>query len=235
MNLLEAITYLRRNILDDTGGIGVAWQTFTEADSDTLQLRWTNEELTANVNEAIRQVYRRILPVKEVNASFDITTVASTREYSLDARILQIEGIRCKTSGRYLTQLDIKDVWGYKSFEDTSREPEGYIPNYISGSISLYPTPDAIYEYELLVYRLPLAEADWTSNTTELELRDEFVVPMLWYAAHLCYDKDEVNTLDPNRSLHFLQKFTQEFVATSAYSDTRKRNTTNRSIRYGGL
>ena len=67
MKLIEAMKYLRENILDDIGGLGADWCSFSEDDADSLQLRWGNEELVANINEAMNQVYRRILPVKEYN------------------------------------------------------------------------------------------------------------------------------------------------------------------------
>ena len=48
MTLLDLVTYLRRNILHDTGGTGTDWSAWSEDDYDSIQLRWTNEELTAH-------------------------------------------------------------------------------------------------------------------------------------------------------------------------------------------
>lgn len=235
MNLLSAVTYLRTNILDDIGGIGVSWETFTNTDTSSLQLRWTNEELVSNVEEAIKQVYRRILPVKEVNPLFDITTVEGTSDYVLDSRILQIEGIRSSTTNKTLCRLDLNDVWLDKDFTTLQGTPEYFIPNYDTGSIRFYRIPKAVDTYNLLIYRLPLSELSWSTNTKAIELRDEFIVPMLFYATALCYEKDEANVLDPTRSLYFHQKFNQEFPMTSSYSDVRKRRTSNKEVKYGGL
>lgn len=234
MNLLEAISYLRTNILDDVGGLGSDWESFTDTDSTSLQLRWTNEELVSSINEAINQVYRRILPVKEMNDAFDITTVSGTSEYTLDPRILQIEGIRSKTTGKILKRIAIEDLWADEKLFTKQGTPVSYIPNIDTGIIHLYATPDVSDTYSLLVYRLPLKSLSWDDPYTDIELRREFIIPMLSYAASICYEKDEANTLDPNRVVYFLSKFNQEFPATSAYSDTRKRRTSNRSIEYGG-
>ena len=235
MDLLEAVSYLRQNILDDVGGIGSDWDSFTEDDTSSFQLRWENEELVSNINEAINQVYRRILPVKEVNISFDITTVQGTSLYELDARILQIVGIRDTATNKTLTRIDLDSVWEDEKLLTEEKTPQFYIPNYDTGSITFYKVPTEAVTYSILAYRLPLVTQSWDNSDTELELREEFVVPMLWYAASLSYDKDEANIADPGRSLYFLQKFNQEFPQTSAYSDTRKRRTSNRPIKYGGL
>ena len=48
MNTLQLVTFLRENILDDTGGEGVDWTTYDKDSFDSIQLRWGNEELVAN-------------------------------------------------------------------------------------------------------------------------------------------------------------------------------------------
>ena len=235
MNLLEAITYLRTNILDDTGGLGADWESFRDTDSDSLQLRWTNEELTASITESINQVYRRILPIKDSDPIFQIVSTVSVQNYSLDSRILQVLGVRDSTTGKILERLDLSDVWEEKDLFTREQTSTRYIPNYDTGTITFYPIPTETVTYNLLVYRLPLSNPDWNKNNKDLLLREEFIVPMLYYAAHICYDKDEANVLDPGRAVYFLPRFNQEFLMTSAYSDTRKRSTTNRTISYGGL
>lgn len=238
MNLLEAVTYLRTNILDDIGGLGSDWESFLDTDSSSLQLRWTNEELASNINEAVNQAYRRILPVKEMNEVFDITTEANTATYTVNPKILQIEGVRSQETGKTLIRIDIESVWDERDIFTRSNTPTCYIPNLDTGKIVFYPKPVKEVTYSLLVYRLPLKTLVWDENTVDscdnIELREEFIVPMLNYAAALCYEKDEANTLDPNRVSFFIAKFNQEFPQTSAYSDNRKRKTSNRSVKYGG-
>jgi len=234
MTLLEAITYLRTNLLDDVGGLGADWSYFDALDSSSLQLRWGNEELVSNINEALSQVYRRILPVKEMNSIFDITTITGVGTYPLDPRILQVVGVKSQSTGKTLTRTDIEAVWDDRSLFTEQKTPICYIPNLDSGNISFYAIPAEADTYSLLVYRLPLVPLKWSDRDLDIELREEFIVPMLDYAAALCYEKDEANTLDPNRTAYFMNKFDREFTVTSAYSDTRKRYTSNRAIKYGG-
>jgi hypothetical protein len=235
MQLVEAVNYLRSNILDDTGGLSVDWEGYEVNDTESFQMRWTNEELTAAINEALNQVYRRILPVKEMNPLFDITTNIGVQSYPLDKRILQVEGIRSATTGRTLYIADIKDVWNNTFAYSDKGTPDRVVLDYDTGTISFFKIPSVSDTYRLLVYRLPLKSLSWEDNEDEIELRQEFVIPMLDYAAYIAYNKDEANTLDPQRSLFFYQRFNQEFPQTSAYSDVRKRRTTNRSVRYGGI
>lgn len=235
MELIDAITYLRENILDDVGGLGADWSSISDDDTSSFQLRWNNEELVSNINAAIELVYRRILPVKEDNSLFNITTTQGVSSYSLDSRILQIVGIRDTTTNKVLKRLDIEELWENDKFNTEEQTPSYYIPNYDTGSITFHKVPKEAVTYSLLVYRLPLVKQDWFENDLEIELRDEFIIPMLWGAAAICYEKDEANTADPNRSIYYLQKFNQEFPVTSAYSDVRKRRTSNRTVKYGGI
>ena len=235
MELLDAVKYLRENILDDTGGLGADWQGIDDDDTSSFQLRWSNEELVSNINAAIELVYRRILPVKEINSNFNISTVQGTSVYPLDPRILQVVGIRDSNTNKALKRLDVEDIWSSDSFNTDQKTPEYYIPNYDTGFITLHKVPIEAVTYSLLVYRLPLVKQSWDSFDAIIELRDEFIIPMIWGAAAICYEKDEANIADPGRSIYYLQKFNQEFPVTSTYADVRKRRTSNRTVRYGGL
>ena len=233
MNLLELIEYLRVSILDDTGGLGIDWSGISKDDNEATLLRWSNEELTQNINEAIRQVYRRILPVKDI--AITVPVIASTHTYALNPLILQILGVKSPLTSLPLSRLDIEDIWEVPQWDTVEGDPTHYIPNYDTGTIRLYPIPTQSDTLDLMYYRLPLTELSWTKNTVSPELRNEFQIPMLNYALFLAYMKDEANTNDPQKATNFLALFNQEFPQTSAYSDNRKRKTTNRAIRYGGL
>jgi len=235
VELLDAVKYLRENILDDTGGLGSDWSTTTDTDTSSFQLRWSNEELVSNINAAINLVYRRILPVKEINSLFNVTTVQGESVYLLDSRILQVIGVRDLSTNKVLERMDIEDVWESDKFNSNQHTPTYYIPNYDTGYITFHKVPKETVEYSLLVNRLPMVQQLWDDNEVDIELREEFIIPMLWGAAAICYEKDEANIADPGRSIYYLQKFNQEFPFTSAYSDTRKRRTSNRSVKYGGL
>lgn len=236
MTLKDLIKYMRVSILDDTGGSGVVSEDISEDDLDVIQLRWTNEELTTFINEAINQVYRRVYPIRKVEPLFDIPVVIGTATYSIDPRILNIIGIQSAAQNKALVQADYEEVWHCNpEFLTKSATPEVYFTDYDNSSITLAPVPIATDTLSLFVHRLPLSELSWSANTSSPELRNEWQIPMLNYAAFLAYQKDEANTLDPNRSSTFLALFEKEFLQTSAYSDMRKRRNTNRGVSYGGI
>jgi hypothetical protein len=229
MNVLELVTYLRTNILDDTGGQGVDWASHTEEDYDAYQLRWSNEELVSNINEAINQVYRRAQPAKDI---FHINIISGKDTYKLPAYLLKIVQIRAE-DGREVKEIDLEDLW----FSNTIRRSGDisvYTTDYLTSTIKIFPLPDKNSKISAMIYRLPLERAD-ISSTENIELKDEFVLPMLHYAAALCYMKDEANVLDPNRSTYFMNLFDREFPFTSSYSTIRKSRTSNRPVKYGGL
>lgn len=235
MTLKELIKYLRTSILDDTGGTGVLWEDLTEDDIESEQLKWTNEELASYINEATKQSVRRSLLIKDDSTDFNITLVADTAKYSIDPKILQIEGIRSTATGKRLIPISLEDIWNTTDFDTLTGIPSSYVADYTNSTIRVSPIPSEADTLKLLVYRLPLEDLTWGSPDASPELREEQQIPMLNYAAHLAYLKDEANTLDPNRSATFLALFTREFSDTSVYSETRKRRAGRGTVSYGGI
>jgi hypothetical protein len=229
MNVLGLVTYLRTNLLDDTGGQGVDWVGHTESDYDSYQLRWSNEELVSNINEAINQVYRRATPAKDL---YTISICPNKDTYKLPSYLLKIVQIK-NSHNLEVKETEIESIW-FDSNVNKIGEPMLYTTDYLTSTIKVYPTPDKEGKLLALIYRLPLKALDLYSQD-DIELKDEFVLPMLHYAAALCYMKDEANVLDPNRSQFFMALFDREFPFTSSYSTLRKSRTANKSIKYGGL
>lgn len=231
MNTLELVTHLRENILDDTGGMGVDWTSLLEDDFDSNQLRWSNESLVRNINEAINQVYRRINPIKDV---VELEVVEGESEYSIPSYIENILLVK-SGSGKAIEELELVEKWWKEDLDSFKGSLENYFPDYKTRTIKFYPTPILDDTLKLLVYRYPIIPLSWDNNEESPELEERFHLPMLWYAAFLCYSKDEANTYDPRRSSQFMSYFDREFPFTSAYSNVRKQRTRNRPVKYGGL
>lgn len=227
--MLELVTFLRTNLLDDTGGQGVDWSSHSEDDYDTYQLRWSNEELVANINEAINQVYRRAMPAKD---TYNFKATIGKFSYKLPSYILKV--LLVKSSDNHeIKEVSLEDIWGNKSL-DKQGKPLKYVTDHLTNTLRLYPIPDKDDDISMVIYRLPLEKLELHSGD-DIELKEEFILPMIHYAASLCYMKDEANVLDPNRSQYFMSLFDREFPFTSSYSTIRKSRTSNRSTRYGGL
>lgn len=233
MNLLELITHLRTSILDDIGGTGVDWTSIGESDDEAAQLRWSNEELTRFINEAQRQACRSSLLLKK---PFSVSVISGTSEYTLDPEIINISRAYLASTGKPLTEAEYEEVMGIPFWYNETGTPEYYIVDIESSKITLYKKPDANDTLSLLAYHLPITDMSWDlAEIASPEIRVEYHLPMLAYAAYLAFSKDEANAFDPQRADYYRQVFEREFNVTSAYSETRKRRTKNRPIRYGGL
>jgi hypothetical protein len=233
MNLLELVTYLRTNILEDNGGQGVDWTGWDENTYDTIQLRWSNETLVAYINEAITQVYRRTNPVKDI---WFLPLTALINDYTIPPYVQTIELVRRLSDGRSLNKKELEEIWEYRDLETRVAEPVYYIVDTQTNNLRVYPIPVVDDTLELIIYRLAKIKLTWADNQeTVPELREDYHIPLLNYAASLAYKKDEANTLDPNRSAMFAAEFDREFPFVSAYSNIRKSRTSNRPVRYGGL
>jgi hypothetical protein len=224
------VTHLRKNVLDDTGGQGVDWASYSEEDPGSMQLRWENEELVANVNEAIRQVYRRINPVQDV---YLLSVQTGIKDYTLPSYVRKVLSAR-RADGKLLKEKSILD-YPFDEFDSDTGELYSFIPDQETNKLRIYPEPIANEVVSLHIYRFPKVKLSWDNYDSSPELREEYQIPMLNYAAFLCYMKDEANTYDPSRASLFNSLFDREFPFTSAYSNVRKARTVNRPVRYGGL
>lgn len=231
MNLLELVTHLRTNILDDTGGQGVDWTVYSKTDFDSIQLRWTNEELVANINEAIRVVYRRIEPIKDF---ITIDTEIGKNVYTLPPYVLKPLKLK-RSDGTEINEKSINEFWSLQKLDTATGPLTDFFSDVKTGTIRVYPIPAKVENLTMMVYRRPITELNWIDNDLSPELTDLFHIPMLNYVAFLSYMKDEANTLDPKRAETFRGLFNLDFPEVSAYSNLRKSRTANRPVRYGGL
>ena len=231
MNLLEMVTHLRNEILYDTGGQGVDWSRYNEDTFDSIQLRWTNEGIVSNINEAIKQVYRRTNPVKDI---IPLPISVGTNTYSLPAYVSSVENVK-RGTGEMVDVRSLDELWSLQDLDTRTGYPIYFIPDTTLNTIQFYPTPSTTDTLKLIVYRLPKVNLSWEDNDVTPELKEEYQIPMLYGAASLCYLKDEANTLDPNRAATFTAMFDREFPFTSVYSNISKSRKTKRTMRYGGL
>lgn len=235
MTLLDLVTHMRKSMLDDTGGTGVEWAELTEEDAEGEQLRWSNEELTRFIDQALKRAVRSSLLIKKSETAFDLNIVAGTSDYSLDARIIRLKYAELDTTGKILEPVEIEDLIGIQNWRGQTGTPNSYIVDESDATIRLYPTPVVNDTAYLTYYRLPLLDLDWDTNTLTPEISSEYQIEMLDYAAYLAYMKDEANTFDPTRAASYLTLFDSNFGNTSAYSEQRRKRSVGRGVRYGGI
>lgn len=230
LTILDLVTHLRRNVLHDTGGTGVDWTTLEDDNYDSIQLRWSNEEIVSNINEAIRVAGRRVNPIKDV---IKLNLRAHKNLYSLDSKVIKVISAR-RSDGTSLNEKSLDDYFSEDVFDTVEGDVETFITD-DTNSFRVYKTPSADDYLLLKVYRLPRNDYTFADIDETIEFKEEYQIPLLNYAAYMCYMKDEANTYDPNRAAAFLMAFTKEFPETSVYSNIRKGRTSNRPVKYGGL
>jgi hypothetical protein len=235
MTLYELVKHLRVSILDDTGGTGISWQDITEDDETVNLLRWSNEELTRFINEAERQACRSSLLLKEASDDLDIELVEDVSTYTHSPRIINIKNAYLGSTNTELRRVEVEDLYQIPRWKSVVGVPNRYIVDYATKVIRFYPTPVSDDTVNIIAYTLPRREMDWVSRDIDTpEIKEQYHLPLLHYAAYLAYQKENANTFDPQRSEKFKLLFHSEFSDSSAYSETRRERTRYRPIKYGG-
>lgn len=232
MTLIQLIEHLRVSILDDTGGTAVDWTTVSETDIEAYQLRWSNEELTRFINEAQNKVCSGSLVLRKSEEDFYINVVAGTAEYDYNPLIIKIKSAVLGSEAKELYPTEFEQLIGIKDWRTKEHTPTHYVVDESAYKIRLYPIPVINDELQLIYNRLPLTPLDWATPDGVPEIPEQYQIDMLDYAAHMAYMKDEANTLDPQKAITHLQKFNAQFSNNSAYTETRRRRTSNRGTRY---
>lgn len=234
MTLRELITIMR-DTLDDKGGRKVDW---TDTTKQSL-LRWTNEELTRYINAAERETAVRThsLIESELSSVCKINVVAGTSTYKLHPKILMIENVQLDL-GRYpLTEISWRDAQGMKpDWQTYEATPSDYMRDWQKGKIRIYPTPLVDDTLRLMTYRLPMSDMtmdNWESDDPEID--EQWQDKMLSWAMHMAYQKDEPNTLDPDKVMFYLQKYESEIGPQVNLYAIERRKQKNRQTGYGGI
>lgn len=230
LTILDLVTHLRRNVLHDLGGTGVDWTALQDSDYDSIQLRWSNEELVSNINEAIRVASRSVNPIKDI---VKLPIRAHKNLYTLASNITKVISVR-RSDGVSIKERMLDDYFRDSVFDTVEGNIEAFITD-DTKSFRVYKTPSEDSFLMLKVYRLPRHDYTWADQYETIEFRDDHQIPLLSYALYLCYMKDEANTYDPNRANTFLAAFNKDFPSVSVYSSIRKSRTSNRPVKYGGL
>ena len=234
MLVLDLVKFLRESILDDTGGSGVAWEDLSEDDAATAQLRWTNEELVSFLNQAEREVARRTQTLIDDTGDYDITTAIGTPDYALSSKVLRL--IDVEYDDKPLELLQHKDLRAIKDRKAINSYPKGYTVDSGTRKVTLYPTPDAIYNIAVVAVRYPAIDLSWdTADVTSPEVPEMYHFGLLNYAAHLAYMKDEASALDPSRALTYKSLFDQDFPPETLGREEKKLRNRGRTVQYGGL
>lgn len=182
-------------------------------DDDTEPYLWSNDELTNNVNFVINQLCFEIGLIEDSTTSSicEVTVTTPTAIYSVSDRITYIS--RAKLDSQ--TQpIPIRTVpWMDVNISDWENadadEPQYLLTEGIgTNKVRIYPPPDANDTLYLTVWRLPLADLDYTTdvnNSPEIHTKyHQYLDNGVYWQA---YGKQDADTYDPEKAVYHLGLF----------------------------
>ena len=180
MNLGDLLAYTRGSVLKDV---------------PTPQ-QWSDVELTQWLNDAENIWARRTFCLLDDTSDFtQVTTVATQRDYTLDARLLGVSSV--KTSD---------DVWlrkfqGSTQMTTASGTPRSWL---LRGThtLVLWPTPDAAYTLQLMTARLPLTPME--VETDEPEIPEHYHLALCDWAGYRALRNTDSQTMADVRDMTIL-------------------------------
>lgn len=191
-----------------------------EVDDAVTPYLWSDDELIEYANDAELEACRRsrLIVDSSTAAICQIAVVAGTATYALDPRVLFVR--RARLTGllplkrKNMQDMDIQ----YPGWEDAAAgTPSAFIPDFETGKIRLYPTPDAAATLNLMVVRDPLAEMNDDSDTPEIAAR--YHRSLRFWMMHRAYLKKDADANDPKKAAESLALFEQEFGKKSSALD----------------
>jgi hypothetical protein len=191
-----------------------------EVDDATEPFLWSDEEAIEFANDAQNEACRRArLLVDSSTAELaSIAVTAGEALLDLDARVLFVR--RARFAGQLpLRRMNMQDMEALDPYwmDTTATTPRAFVPDYQTGKLLLWPTPDADDTLLLTVVRDPLAEMDSDDDTPEIAPRYHRSL-RFWMMAR-AYGKQDAEANDPKKEAQAMALFEQEFGKKSSAID----------------
>lgn len=191
-----------------------------ETDDATEPFLWSDEEAIEFANDAQNEACRRArLLVDSSTAELaSIAVTAGEPLLDLDARVLFVR--RARFAGQLpLRRMNMQDMEALDPYwmETAATTPRAFVPDYQTGKLLLWPTPDADDTLLLTVVRDPLLEMDSDADTPEIAPRYHRSL-RFWMMAR-AYGKQDAEANDPKKEAQAMALFEQEFGKKSSAID----------------
>lgn len=169
---------------------------------------WDTTRRRMFANQALMEAVRRSKLIIDSTAS--ICTIAFTTTnpvLNLDSRIIGIREAIVSGATLPLDPYHIADMpYGWRS---TTGTPAGYITDYGSNQIRLYPQPTTAGTLLLSVFREPLE--DMANDSDEPEIPARYHADLVQWMLFLAFDEKDAETNDPQAAAKAEKKFTAAF------------------------
>lgn len=134
--------------------------------------------------------------------TYKINTVAGTEAYSIPGRVIEI--LQVRIDGNLLRKFT-----GDAPAGASEGIPFAWRTDDETGLISFYPTPDAVYQASLRVWRKSKISF---STSGDLEIPEDFHLAPVEWAAHLALSDHDRELQDPVKAADHKAKFDRHYV-----------------------
>lgn len=190
---------------------------------------WDDDDALEYINQAYVNWVRLTGGIRDSQGELCSATVAADSTFfELDERILKVVSARRVVDGRTLF------MYGPNSEEARLKPTSGQLVGFIEGedTTGVRPIyiPDVDYEITMVIDRLPLAAIK--DEKTELELREDQSLKLVYGMMGMAFMKDDVETRDTSKADAYTALFEND--ARRAYLEKRRRGGSSRTVLYGG-
>lgn len=192
-----------------------------EVDDTVAPYLWSDLEAIDYANDAQDEACRRArLLVDSTTPALCRLTVplADAGVVALDPRVLFVRRVRI-AGRKALSRMSMQDMESYNAYwqDAAPRTPVHFIPDFETGKLLLWPTPDTDVQLELTVVRLPLLEMNDGQDSPEIAPRMHR--SLRFWMMFRAYSKQDSQANDPKKAADALTLFEQEFGKKSSAID----------------
>ncbi len=188
-----------------------------DIDDTTAPYLFSRARLVRFANEAQVEACRRSrLIVDSETPDICSHAVVIAREIiTLDPRVIFVRKAKLASKTVKLGKATRTDMDNLSpGWEDTTGEVSGWISDYQSGVMRLYPIPTVADTLELTVVREPLMPMAKDEDLPEIAPR--YHEKLIHWMRYRCYETKDAETTDPKAALKALALFEQEFGTISS-------------------
>ncbi len=177
---------------------------------------WSDETLAYYATEGETEACRRGDFLRDSTSSLAVIPVsAGDSLLKLDRRVRKVLRYRLASETVPLNTATTEEMdRALPGWEDQTGRPRAVVTDYQTGSVRLWPIPDAADELRMTVVRLPLRAL--ASDDDEPELRAEYHHGLIDWMVHRAFNELDSDRFDPHRSAAALARFTAEFGRRSS-------------------
>lgn len=198
----------------------------------TVPYLWSDAECIDYMDEAQKEFARKTLCFPDMRSSMTALAVIADDEWlTYDKRIIKIRSAYLESDKSVVSVVNADELDGnYSALSDAPGKPRALVVGMDASNLRLIPQAIGSDTIQLSVFRLPLN--DITETGQELEIPEKYHPDLVFWMAHLAYQKQDAETFDRVKADRFEDVFNDRCLTADA--ELRMRNRRSRAVRYNG-